>query len=934
MSELSHSANIDEPTDDLCGSILDDKLEIRSLLGKGAHGTVYKAYHRLLNQFVAVKTLNANPDDPERAEKRFLNEANLLSGFSHENIVRFHSFGKMPDGRHYMVLEYLEGRTLEQVLQEKGVLCTALAVDFFMHICNGLSYAHAKGIIHRDLKPGNIMICKSNEGEQVKLLDFGIFKELESKNQALTRTGAFLGSMNYMSPEQCKLFPLDARSDIYSFGCLAYETLVGNPPMQDANDVMIMSNHVNKEIKAVPAKNGISRDLEKLILRCLNKRPEDRFASADELLKVLKTCEEKLGTASGSKRKMLLSILLGAAVLTVPAYLLLAKPDSAPRVSDKSASVAAIGIATPRNSREMLAVLMPNGAVRSEQNADAAEVWMEKYRINTIDDSMHLAILYVACKKYRMEHKQKPGIENGEKIRHAFKRHKHNENYDKKWAEVQAFYINFMAAYKHWPEAFAEMDKLTTNAPQMHMQCCQAFYGLLDGAAMHKLKNIRDKALKAFQAYAEKYPDDPYIQASYNIKKSEIESADSNPEAERKALKTACSKLAEAVKEGFQIEPTHISHCCKRLQELKMSPQLIELVQSTYGTLYPGFEAAGDTQKIDANVQLIKRGLAQAYINQKEFDKAIAICNSSKKQFLTQLKQDKNCDHFEQVLLLAMKEKALSPNYRVLNWKDRINDEAFAYLEQLRDLPDRLPTACERILLTLAELDISPETVWEQIQQRFTKTANRELKFNLNLAFLHTMQYRYKERKTSSEKLFTLTKTLYDELDNVDVSADCYLEICQQMSDCFRKKGELEHARISLNKSNKHYKQASPELRNQIDFLKAELMDNDEKKIERMNQLYTRFKNTGLNPLFCACLHDLLKGELEAQPPKIKEAQELVLSALQEFEQDKQEPDWLAIKQMRTASQEFPENEAKMMKERLNKLERELLQKHTEQQED
>ncbi|MBX9721170.1 MAG: serine/threonine protein kinase, partial [Candidatus Obscuribacterales bacterium] len=202
----------------------------------------------------------------------------------------------------YMVIEFLEGKTLAILIEDEGALHEARALGFFIDICEALSYAHSKGILHRDIKPANVIIQRNNEIESAKILDFGILKSIHSENQKLTQTGAIIGSANYMSPEQCKGGTADPRSDIYAAACLMYETLVGKPPMADENELLVMSNHLNKQITTVPAKYGISKEMKAIILKALQKEPEKRFASIDEMTAALRLAKNAPIKRSNQKK--------------------------------------------------------------------------------------------------------------------------------------------------------------------------------------------------------------------------------------------------------------------------------------------------------------------------------------------------------------------------------------------------------------------------------------------------------------------------------------------------------------------------------------------------------------------------------------------------------------------------------------------------------
>lgn len=309
-----------ELSDPLVGTRIDSRFQIISLLGRGGYGRVYKAQHLLLEQLVALKILDAHLLESENAQQRLRNEGSALSELSHPNIVKFLAFGITGDGSPYLVTEFLAGQTLAEVLKQKQALTAEEAIPLFKEICQGLEAAHQKGFVHRDIKPGNIMISQDGDKRSVKLVDFGITFTDGSKNQKLTATGHLIGSSNYMSPEQCTAErDLDARSDIYSLGCLMYECMTGLPPMHAETDLLVMHKQLNKVVSKVPAVHGISMDFEKIILRCLEKDRRKRFASAIELMEQLEHARVDPDSRKRSKPKKDILLLAGFIFLLIVA---------------------------------------------------------------------------------------------------------------------------------------------------------------------------------------------------------------------------------------------------------------------------------------------------------------------------------------------------------------------------------------------------------------------------------------------------------------------------------------------------------------------------------------------------------------------------------------------------------------------------------------
>src|SRR5262249_42826160 len=189
--------------------------------------------------------------------QRFQKEAQAVGNLDHPNIVKVFDFGVDEKDRPYLVMDFLEGKTLGELIKTHGSLPMDQAVHIFEQACDSLDHAHGKGLVHRDLKPGNIMVVKGHRDDHsVKILDFGIAKIVGdggAVSQTLTNTGEIFGSPLYMSPEQCQTGSLDLRSDIYSMGCLMYETLAGKPPLQGATAYETIYKHINEMPKPLRA---------------------------------------------------------------------------------------------------------------------------------------------------------------------------------------------------------------------------------------------------------------------------------------------------------------------------------------------------------------------------------------------------------------------------------------------------------------------------------------------------------------------------------------------------------------------------------------------------------------------------------------------------------------------------------------------------------
>ncbi len=269
------------------GCLVDGKFEILGLLGllgMGGMSVVYKARHVTLDRVVALKVLQGHVMAKQISIQRFQREAATASALQHKNIIEVLAFGIFDD-QPFMALEFLEGESLSDLLKNQGRFAVERAVPIFAQICDALNHAHEHGVVHRDLKPSNVMLIGS--GESVKLVDFGIAKVLHesgAQQQKLTQTGQVFGSPFYMSPEQCQGNVIDARSDIYSMGCLMYEVLTGQPPFVGNTVLETMSKHLGEEPSDIDL---VSQDLNKVLRRALAKDPSARFQTISEVKSAL-----------------------------------------------------------------------------------------------------------------------------------------------------------------------------------------------------------------------------------------------------------------------------------------------------------------------------------------------------------------------------------------------------------------------------------------------------------------------------------------------------------------------------------------------------------------------------------------------------------------------------------------------------------------------
>ena len=263
---------------------------VLSRIGEGGMGTVYKVRDTVDNKEYAIKVLRPELAADEPSIKRFEQEVKAASLLSHPNLVAVHNFGRDRHNAPYMVMDFIDGENLSDVLAAQRIISVKRAIGIMYQVCEALIHTHSKGIIHRDLKPSNIILTTDANGdEEVKLVDFGIAKVIPSvqqQTQNLTQSGEIFGSPYYMSPEQCTGKALDARSDIYSLGCVMYECLCGHPPFSGENVIQTILQHILDQPPdlAVAENTAITADLHDLVMKCLRKEPQDRYAGAAELM--------------------------------------------------------------------------------------------------------------------------------------------------------------------------------------------------------------------------------------------------------------------------------------------------------------------------------------------------------------------------------------------------------------------------------------------------------------------------------------------------------------------------------------------------------------------------------------------------------------------------------------------------------------------------
>jgi eukaryotic-like serine/threonine-protein kinase len=260
------------------GQKINDRYEIIRSIGEGGMANVYLAKDTILDRLVAVKVLRGDLSSDEKFVRRFQREALSASGLSHPNIVEMYDVGE-DNGNYYIVMEYIEGKTLKQLIKKRGSLTLSEARDIILQITDGMSRAHDSYIIHRDLKPQNIMI---KEDGGVKITDFGIAMALNSTQ--LTQTNSVMGTVHYLPPEQATGKGSTIKSDIYSIGIIFYELLIGSLPFKGENAVEIALKHMRDTLPSVRKQNpDIPQSIENVILKATAKNPKNRYNDAKEM---------------------------------------------------------------------------------------------------------------------------------------------------------------------------------------------------------------------------------------------------------------------------------------------------------------------------------------------------------------------------------------------------------------------------------------------------------------------------------------------------------------------------------------------------------------------------------------------------------------------------------------------------------------------------
>ena len=309
-------------TDSLIGTVLVG-YRIEVLLGRGGMSVVYRAEDLRLKRKVALKLLAPQLAEDERFRERFLRESELAASIDHPHVIPIYEAGEA-DGQLYIAMRYVEGTDLRALLRKEGALEPKRALALLEQVADALDAAHQRGLVHRDVKPGNVLIAAQARGEHCYLSDFGLTKQTSSEG-GLTQTGQFVGTAEYIAPEQIERGPVDGRTDIYSLGCVLYECLTGEVPYPGERLMAVLWAHANEPPPSASEHNPeLPAEVDAAIAKALAKSPEQRYSSCGELAEAAREALGETAQASPRRRRraVAVAVLALVAAVAVPSVLL------------------------------------------------------------------------------------------------------------------------------------------------------------------------------------------------------------------------------------------------------------------------------------------------------------------------------------------------------------------------------------------------------------------------------------------------------------------------------------------------------------------------------------------------------------------------------------------------------------------------------------
>lgn len=324
----SESENVNENLNpaNRIGTTVGSHYEVLKLIGIGGMSAVYRARHILLDKDVALKVILPKLICDEKTVKRFKQEAKAATSLNHPNICDVSEFGLNENGYPYLVMELVEGKSLEKLIVEEGKLDPVRAVQIAIDVTRALGHAHSHGVIHRDMKPANILLASDSRAlEEVKIVDFGIAKLVREDDSGpnLTKTGEIFGTPNYMSPEQCLGKAVDTKSDIYSLGCILYHMLTGKAPYESESTLQTLMSHLSEK---TPEIDDASPFINSVIQKCMEKESADRYSSMEILREDLESYlagdEKNISVPKKSKSNHKLWLAASLIPITFLVYLL------------------------------------------------------------------------------------------------------------------------------------------------------------------------------------------------------------------------------------------------------------------------------------------------------------------------------------------------------------------------------------------------------------------------------------------------------------------------------------------------------------------------------------------------------------------------------------------------------------------------------------